>query len=1043
MKQIYVIISAILACLPIKSFAEEPDECDLQMIAITAPTTNVVSPATSLPITLQMRNVGATAISGFQAKVSLDDKYLFTETISAQLPSAKFSTKTFTLENKLQVEYGKNYSLSIELLPLDGTTELTPANNSKTLEFSTPGTIAYPYVWSASTATEAWNTTIATYKFSDTNEAFEYSAARNGFTGNYIYSDIIEFPADKKSKVELDYKASGTALTLHVYVITSDAQTEIYNEAMELGKENYTHLNIPLTAEEPAIIKIHATSSSNGSVSFKNLSVKDDEPDMECSAILSPSISNITVGTPLIISARFSNPTGLDIESPKVCYTFGQTAVTEQINGTIKAGKSLDYTFTAPLTVSTPTSGTLTVQSLLDNDCDSDNNEQSMQLSFYSPASFPYYSNFDDLSQWTLVNADDDMAIWEQGALADQNGNNSVLHFTRFMNAPKDYAFTPAINIPAGKSRASFYIGGAVGSRVALLMGKSPEPEKMESVLAAEVKIDGWMTVADIFDVTEAGTYYFALSCRTSKGEIFVDELRIDRENDLGVNDITFDTQSGFNKTTSAVTISVSNFGIEPQSNIEVAYYLNDGTSSQLDKIATETITETINPGETVYHTFKTPADISASGKTYTLIGEICTKIGSDTRNDKVQSQSLTHYAAQELPYKNSFEDQARNAQWSMQTVEGSNGWTLANQFSNAYDSNYVLGHTSVGATADADDWAFSECIHIPAGTYEFAIFYRTYKTTLTGDTYNQSFSISLGFDAKPEAMTEKITSFENITVPGSVYKKFIAQITVETDGNYYLGFHSSSLVGKGVTYLDALSILPITEGLSGDYEADFANAASDWDIYHTKLNSWSLADGVMSMNRTAYYASMEGSAGWLVSPKLHYEADKDATVEFSYQLTGNAADNPELGLYAAPVNNPDEFELLQKFGASADYIVATHTIPASAVTGDRYFAIRPVMEKAAKAYTAKVNSFKVTYSAPSSLNEISADSAVSLSRNGSTLTVSTSSSPVLINVYDILGRTVASVNSTSDITTLEIGTGLMIVKVTTPAGTVVRKLTD
>ncbi len=115
----------------------------------------------------------------------------------------------------------------------------------------------------------------------------------------------------------------------------------------------------------------------------------------------------------------------------------------------------------------------------------------------------------------------------------------------------------------------------------------------------------------------------------------------------------------------------------------------------------------------------------------------------------------------------------------------------------------------------------------------------------------------------------------------------------------------------------------------------------------------------------------MVGSAGWLVSPRLKFEAAQDYEVSFEYTLTGDEADAPALGVYVAPVNNPSEFTLVQSFAPTAEGVKANCVIPAIENGGERYVAIRPTMESTKNAYTASVKSFRVAKPTTTSIDSI------------------------------------------------------------------------
>ncbi|MCF8367628.1 MAG: carboxypeptidase regulatory-like domain-containing protein [Bacteroidales bacterium] len=96
---------------------------------------------------------------------------------------------------------------------------------------------------------------------------------------------------------------------------------------------------------------------------------------------------------------------------------------------------------------------------------------------------------------------------------------------------------------------------------------------------------------------------------------------------DVGVTAITA-PNSGVNLTNAeAVTVTVKNFGTAAQSNFDVSFSLDGGTA------VVETISATINGGETYNHTFATTVDLSAYGS-YDF--EACTELAGDenTAND-------------------------------------------------------------------------------------------------------------------------------------------------------------------------------------------------------------------------------------------------------------------------------------------------------------------------------------------------------------------------------------------------------------------------
>ncbi len=81
------------------------------------------------------------------------------------------------------------------------------------------------------------------------------------------------------------------------------------------------------------------------------------------------------------------------------------------------------------------------------------------------------------------------------------------------------------------------------------------------------------------------------------------------------------------------VTVTIKNYGTDPQSNFDVSYTLDGGMA------VTETITETINGGETLDHTFATTEDLSAYGS-YEF--QACTALtGDENPNNDCKAKTV------------------------------------------------------------------------------------------------------------------------------------------------------------------------------------------------------------------------------------------------------------------------------------------------------------------------------------------------------------------------------------------------------------------
>ena len=150
-----------------------------------------------------------------------------------------------------------------------------------------------------------------------------------------------------------------------------------------------------------------------------------------------------------------------------------------------------------------------------------------------------------------------------------------IFFFPSDAQASDDWLFSPAISMPEGRSRLSFYYTG--GSRLTqhlrVLMGTEPSPDKMTEVLFdQDVKNNGWLNGYHVIDMAEAGVRYLAFQTTGASDHIIIDNIKIDKEEDLCMADVAFDQKSGFGLTTSKVKLSYVNHGVSAQKNITVRY---------------------------------------------------------------------------------------------------------------------------------------------------------------------------------------------------------------------------------------------------------------------------------------------------------------------------------------------------------------------------------------------------------------------------------------------------------------------------------------
>ncbi|MBN2681629.1 MAG: T9SS type A sorting domain-containing protein [Bacteroidales bacterium] len=116
---------------------------------------------------------------------------------------------------------------------------------------------------------------------------------------------------------------------------------------------------------------------------------------------------------------------------------------------------------------------------------------------------------------------------------------------------------------------------------------------------------------------------------------------------DLGVNLVSVPTGCGLGS--ESVAVKIINFGLNAQSNFDVAYTVNGGG------IVSETVASTVNPGDTLDYVFTAQADLSAGGA---YLIKAFTQLPADMEsiNDTAQIEVYNFVEISTLPYFEDFE---------------------------------------------------------------------------------------------------------------------------------------------------------------------------------------------------------------------------------------------------------------------------------------------------------------------------------------------------------------------------------------------------
>lgn len=970
---------------------------------------------TEQPVRFEVKNIGK-PIKKFYAGVKKNNQLLFEEEVDSALETNE--ERVINLKGTVKMEYGEKASFVIYVRTEEK--DDVPTNDTLRYNVTMPQMTVYPYQWTTDKAQDNFHPEMM-WKYVEENQAFGVSGKATNWMGG-LSTDGLPFPKDGFVTCSFDY-ASDVDVKLTVKADYGTVTDTLFDDILTKSAANFKAAQFSFHARGAATLSytalLQGAWNAYGSFLIRNINFDDAQKDLTAEKILSPALLRIARNEEgYAVKVRYTNPSPFDIDNPTFGYQCGSQKVEEDYKGTLKAGQSTEYTFRQAMKADpTATTALLEVWCKAEGDNNTANDTLVADYSLYDAVDFPFTTTFDSGNeQWSTVDANNDAQTWAFGQVQT---TGSVAYYPMLSNNADDYLVTPAIKMPQGTSRISFYYAGVNkngGQELTVLMGTSPDPQSMKQVLFSQpITNIGWLNGYKLIELPTAGTYYFAFHTTGSGNQLVIDNVRIDKEEDLCMDKVNFDQASGYNKSTAKVTLSLVNHGITPQKDIKVRYYINQDSRPY----AEETIDGEVAPGDTIAYTFNKTADISHTDSTYTLIGEIATVVGPDQVNDKILGQSLSNWANQQLPYLNTFSDDKRNEQWSYFNTsdqQATNGWNIQQSFQ-AYSAGNVLQHNGVVADGK-QDWAFSECIEMPKGKYEVSFFYRTYINFNTPD-FQQSFEMKMGTDRTPQGMTIDVAKFDNITVGRRHMKKFTGVVDIPQDGLYYIGFANTSKTKSGNTAIDDVEIKPLTQGQELPYQSDFEKADSTWTKYFTNSfdTHWEKfvdkeGNTVERVSRTtddAAYSS--GFEGVLASPKLHLKANKTVDITVEYALSSDST-NTQLNVYGSEVDNPDSFKVMTSLPIVPDsaYATTTYSFKTGGEDRDFFVALRtnsPEDMQGGYVYDARIKAVTVAYNDTEGIDETSDNKKINFEKRKGSLIVKSNNRLKEVAVYDTTGRKV------------------------------------
>lgn len=264
---------------------------------------------------------------------------------------------------------------------------------------------------------------------------------------------------------------------------------------------------------------------------------------------------------------------------------------------------------------------------------------------------------------------------------------------------------------------------------------------------------------------------------------------------DGGVTSINYPFTASCLTATEPVNVSIKNFGSTAISNFPVSFMVNGGTPT------TETVTTTIAPGTSYDYTFNATVNLSAYSN-YT-IAAFTGITGDGVAANDTSSIQISNSAPQSLSsaFTMDFEPFEDLSLWEVED---------ANLDGITYGISTTLAESGtqcarVGAAATEDDWLYTPCLNLVAGsTYALTYWYMDFNVaTACG------FEVKIGAGQNSAAMTQTI--IQHAIPTDTLYHEGTPTFTVPTTGAYNIGFHAYSSNPSSSFRLDNINLTDVT----------------------------------------------------------------------------------------------------------------------------------------------------------------------------------------------------------------------------------------
>lgn len=248
------------------------------------------------------------------------------------------------------------------------------------------------------------------------------------------------------------------------------------------------------------------------------------------------------------ITVTIKNFGTADITDVPVSYTINAgTPVTETATGTIAAGETMEYTFTAQADFSADGTYAIEVYTELTGDENTANDAATYEVINIAPAAIPYTNTLnaiEDFNGFGLEDANADENSWGVYSTAGVDGSQCVGYSYSSTNAADDYIYTTCLDLAAGTNyKLSFQYkvqSADYPENLDVYIGTAQDATTMTTQLIdlpGVVNIEFTEALVPVFSVPTDGIYYIGFHAYSDADmyAVYVDDIMIDFSNDANI----------------------------------------------------------------------------------------------------------------------------------------------------------------------------------------------------------------------------------------------------------------------------------------------------------------------------------------------------------------------------------------------------------------------------------------------------------------------------------------------------------------------------